>query len=150
MVDVVRVGGFLMCWISTWIRLVIFNLKQTKSPGFPRSIKSIIKVLNCEIGFQDLEKLFNLARNVRKILKKYGNSKINHLFVCSNLVPYCWWQFYRFFLHLQCLYVNNLRAGWFWGFSAKKTPKRTWLCAWISPLLFALATRRRSQKTHTV
>ena len=45
---------------------------------------------------------------------------------------------------------NTLTSGWFWGFSAKKIPKRTWLCAWISPLLFALATRRKSQKTHTV
>jgi len=25
--------------------------------------------------------------------------------------------------------LNTLRAGWFWAFSAKKTPKRTWLCA---------------------
>ena len=46
----------------------------------------------------------------------------------------------------QSVFRLTLRAGWFWGFSAKKTPKRTWLCAWISPLLFALATRRMSQK----
>jgi len=25
--------------------------------------------------------------------------------------------------------INTLTSGWFWGFSAKKTPKRTWLCA---------------------
>jgi len=31
-------------------------------PGFPRGIKSIEKVLNCEIGFQDLEKVLNLAK----------------------------------------------------------------------------------------
>ena len=30
--------------------------------------------------------------------------------------------------------LNTLAPGWFWGFSAKKTPKRTWLCAWISPV----------------
>jgi len=32
----------------------------------------------------------------------------------------------------------------------KKTPKRTWLCGWIYPLLFALATRRNSQNTRPV
>jgi len=26
--------------------------------------------------------------------------------------------------------VNTLAPGWFWGFSAKITPKRTWLCGW--------------------
>jgi len=32
----------------------------------------------------------------------------------------------------------------------KKQLIRTWLCRWISPLLFALATRRKSQKTWPV
>ena len=32
----------------------------------------------------------------------------------------------------------------------KKQLFRTWLCGWISPLLFALATRRKSQKTWSV
>jgi len=30
--------------------------------GFPRSIGSIEKVLNFKIGFQDLEKILNLAK----------------------------------------------------------------------------------------
>jgi len=30
--------------------------------GFPRAIESIEKALNCEIGFQDLEKVLNLAK----------------------------------------------------------------------------------------
>jgi len=33
---------------------------------------------------------------------------------------------------------NTLAPGWFWGFSEKKTPKRTWLCAGISPVRYAL------------
>jgi len=32
----------------------------------------------------------------------------------------------------------------------KKQLIRTWLCGWISPLLFALATRRKSQKAWPV
>jgi len=36
-----------------------------------------LKVLNFEIGFQDLEKVLNLA----KMYIKYGNSKFNHLFI---------------------------------------------------------------------
>jgi len=43
--------------------------------GFPRGIESIRKVLNFKIGVQDLEKVLNLAKNVHKVLKKYGNSK---------------------------------------------------------------------------
>ena len=34
----------------------------------------------------------------------------------------------------------TLASGWIRGFSGKKTPKRTWLCAGISPLLFGLRT----------
>ena len=30
--------------------------------------------------------------------------------------------------NLTLQYVNPLAPGWFWRFSAKKTPKRTWLC----------------------
>jgi len=30
--------------------------------GFPRGIESIEKVLNCETGFQNLEKVWNLAK----------------------------------------------------------------------------------------
>jgi len=32
----------------------------------------------------------------------------------------------------------------------KKTPKRTWLCAGISPLLYGLRTRSKRQKTRQV
>jgi len=34
-------------------------------------------VLNCEIVFQDLEEVLNSA----KMCIKYGNSKLNHLFI---------------------------------------------------------------------
>jgi len=37
--------------------------------GFPRGIESIEKVWNCEIGFQDIEKVY-----VRKVLKKWKPS----------------------------------------------------------------------------
>jgi len=43
---------------------------------FPRSIE---KVLNCAIGFQELEVL-NLAK-MHKVLKKCGNSKFSLLFI---------------------------------------------------------------------
>jgi len=36
--------------------------------------------LNYEIGFQDLEKVLNLAKMYR-VLKKYGNSKFSRLFI---------------------------------------------------------------------
>ena len=41
-----------------------------KEQGFPRSIGSIEKVLNFKIGFQDLEKILNLA----KVYIKYWRS----------------------------------------------------------------------------
>jgi len=44
---------------------------------------------------------------------------------------------------------NTLRAGLIQAVR-KKQLFRTWLCGWISPLLFALATRRKSQKTWLV
>jgi len=31
-------------------------------PGFPRGIESVEEVLNCETGFQDLEKVLNLSK----------------------------------------------------------------------------------------
>ena len=34
--------------------------------GLPRRIENIEKVLNCEIGFQDLEKVLNLAKTYIK------------------------------------------------------------------------------------
>jgi len=49
--------------------------------GFPRSIKSNEKVLDFEISFQDLEKVLNLAKMYMKVLKKYGNSNSNRLFI---------------------------------------------------------------------
>jgi len=38
---------------------------------------AVLKVLNCEIGFQDLEKLLILA----KMYMKYWNSKFSHVLV---------------------------------------------------------------------
>jgi len=45
---------FYYFWITGEIRFM--------QSGFPRGIESIEKVLNCEIGFQDLEKVLNLAK----------------------------------------------------------------------------------------
>ena len=49
----------------------------------------------------------------------------------------------------KSLYAYTLRAGLIQAVR-KKQLFRTWLCGWISPLLFALATRRKSQKTWSV
>jgi len=38
----------------------------------------------------------------------------------------------------------------FGDFRKKKTPKRTWLCAGISPVWYALQTRQKSQKMRQV
>jgi len=46
--------------------------------------------------------------------------------------------------------VNTLASGCFRGFSEKKLPKRMWLCAGISPLLFGLWTWSKGQKTRQV
>ena len=52
--------------------------------GFPRGIESIEKVLNCEIGFQDLEKVLNLAK---MYIKYWKSMQIrNSAIVYSNLV----------------------------------------------------------------
>ena len=45
--------------------------------------------------------------------------------------------------------INTLRAGLIQAVR-KKQLIQTWLCGWISQLLFALATRRKSQKTWPV
>ena len=47
------------------------------------------------------------------------------------------------------LVLNTFAAGLIQAVR-KKQLFRTWLCGWISPLLFALATRRKSQKTWSV
>jgi len=44
-----------------------FGAGHINCSGFPRGIETIEKVLNCESGFQDLEKVLNLA----KIFIKY-------------------------------------------------------------------------------
>jgi len=62
---------------------------------------------------------------------------------------------YRFYKFTVCRCVvtqanfNSLASGCFRGFS-EKTPKRTWLCAGISPLLFGLRTWSKRQKTRQV
>ena len=48
---------------------VDFQLSGVLLPGFPRGIESIEKVLNFKIGFQDLEKVLNLAKMCIKCLK---------------------------------------------------------------------------------
>jgi len=42
------------------------------------------------------------GQNVHKVLKKYGNSNINHLFI-QNFVLYRWWQFRRWFVALRSM-----------------------------------------------
>jgi len=40
-----------------------------------------------------------------------------------------------------CVFVmNSLVSARFWWFSKKKTPKRTWFCAGISSVRYALQT----------
>ena len=46
--------------------------------------------------------------------------------------------------------LNTLALGCFWGFSKKKTPKRAWLFAGISPLLYGLRTWSKRQKMRQV
>jgi len=59
--------------------------------GYPRGIESIEKVLNCEIGLQDLEKVLNLS----KMYMKYWKST-----EIPNFVLYRCWQFCRCFFGL--------------------------------------------------
>jgi len=46
--------------------------------------------------------------------------------------------------------VNTLASGCFRRFLEKNLPKRTWLCTEISPLLYALRTWSKCQKTWQV
>jgi len=39
------------------------------------------KIRNCEINFQDLEKVFEFGQNVQKVFKKYENSKFSYVFI---------------------------------------------------------------------
>jgi len=56
---------------------------------------------------------------------------------------FCHWR-----QNAHCL--NTLASGRFRGFSEKTTPKRMWLCAGISPLLYGLRTWSKRQKTWQV
>jgi len=38
---------------------------------------------------------------------------------------------------MRFVFMNSLVSARFWEFSEKKTPKRTWLCAGISPVRYA-------------
>ena len=69
--------------------------------------------------------------------------------ICKKSRYYEMWK-EQIYSELAKIWINTWASGWFWRFSAKKTPKRTWLCRWISPLLFALATRRNCQNTRPV
>jgi len=46
-------------YLTRAVLLTVLLNRNVCSPGFPRSIE---KLLNCEIGFQDLEKVSNLAK----------------------------------------------------------------------------------------
>jgi len=67
------------------------------SPGFPRGFRSIEKVLNFKIVFQDLEKILNLA----KMCKKYWKS----MEILNGKEISIWAEFYwrqSFSLFMQC------------------------------------------------
>jgi len=49
--------------------------------GFPRSVENVEKVLNCEIGFQDLEKVLNLGKMYVKYWKSMEISKFSRLVI---------------------------------------------------------------------
>ena len=62
---------------------------------------AVLKVLNCEIGFEDLENVLHFAKMYMKYWKsmEIPNSIIQP-FVYSNFALYRWWQFCRCFLAL--------------------------------------------------
>jgi len=65
------------------LRLVILR------SGFSRGIESIENVVNCGIGFKDLEKKLNLAKMyINLIIEKVWKSQIQP-FVYSSFVLYC-------------------------------------------------------------
>jgi len=53
---------------------------------------AVLKVLNCEIGFQDLEKVLNLAKMFIYIIEKVWKFWIQPI-VHSNFILRRWWQF---------------------------------------------------------
>jgi len=71
-------------------------------------------------------------------------------------LPFTFGMFLPGLLHSCCVllsnykyHINTLAAGLIQAVR-KKQLIRTWVCGWISLLLFALATRRISQKTLAV
>jgi len=58
-----------------------FQLYLKFCSGFPHSIESVEKVLDCEMCFSRHCKSIEFGQNIHKILKNYGNSKINHFFI---------------------------------------------------------------------
>ena len=55
------------------------------------------------------------------------------------ITPYC-----------ALTFINPILCSYAFGDFRKKTPKRTWLCAGISPLLYGLRTWSKRQKTQQV
>jgi len=72
---------------------------------------TVLKVLNCEIGFQDLEKVLNLTKMYIKYWRKYGNSKNSAV---------CFFTFFSLLLMrvLQMLFalcsMNEIFRKWSW------------------------------------
>jgi len=87
----------LIVWITPCAPCYVFLL-----PGFPRGDERIEKVLNCDIGFQDLKRELNLANKLYISIEEKP-------FVYSNFVLHRWWQFCRYFL--QCVTRINLRKN---------------------------------------
>ena len=63
---------------------------------------------------------------------------------------YLWTMCDIFFMEEWSAWLFNTLAAGLIQAVRKKQLIRMWLCGWISPLLFALATRRKSQKTWQV
>jgi len=90
---------------TAWFRLIFrYNISHTDSKcvnmfhsGFPHSIESIEKVLNCDICFQDFEIVLTLA----EMYTKYWKSMeiLNWTICLLKFVLYCWWKFCRCFMH---------------------------------------------------
>jgi len=103
-----------------------------------------LKTSSCQLLYQHHSSSADCARVLFN-----GSDESASLLVCTQkifLVGGC-----RSFVSdvVSKVVFNTLRAGLIQAVR-KKQLIRTWLCGWISPLLFALATRRISQKTWPV
>jgi len=84
----VQLQNFTKFWFVCIYRIYSFANRCVFSRGwwsraayiFQASL-AVLQVFNCEIGFQDLEKVLNLVKMHIKYWKMYGNSKCSHLFI---------------------------------------------------------------------